>query len=234
MISVHRKRSRGIALMIATIGTLLLAGGPARACGPEPYLGDICTFAFRGCPSGYLEANGQLLDVSSYPILHKLLGTTYGGNDTQFALPDLTLRAPWGAATPSELGVPQGASQVALSTANIPAHGHAMPVTGGTATINAGGVPFNTAAATAATPTFSNGATVYPANGALGTGLTGLYTANAPAPGNAASLPVTVKGNALLQGQTSSVGQAIPISVVSPSVKITYCIAVEGVYPNAN
>lgn len=234
MISVRRKRPREIALMVATIGVLLVKGGPSMACGTEPYLGVICPFAFRGCPVGYLAANGQLLQVSAYPALFKLLGTTYGGNGTQFALPNLTSRAPWGAANPSELGVPQGAPQVVLSQANIPSHGHAMPTIGGTATINLGGVPFNAVAPVATPPAFSNGATVFPTNGSLSTGLTGLYTTNAPTPGTTASLPVTVGGNALLQGQTSSVGQAQPIQVVSPSVQITYCVAVDGDYPNSN
>ena len=40
-------------------------------------------------PTGYLFANGDLVNVADYPTLFRVIGYTYGGNGTQFALPDL-------------------------------------------------------------------------------------------------------------------------------------------------
>src|SRR5262249_1121620 len=62
----------------------------AQACGIQPFLGEICTFAFNLCPLGFLPADGRLLAVSLNTALFSLLGTTYGGNGvTTFGLPDL-------------------------------------------------------------------------------------------------------------------------------------------------
>lgn len=41
-------------------------------------------------PGGWLECNGQLVDISTYTSLFSLIGTTYGGNGfSTFALPDM-------------------------------------------------------------------------------------------------------------------------------------------------
>jgi microcystin-dependent protein len=56
----------------------------------EPYLGEIQTFAFNFCPTGWAPANGQLLPINQYEALFNLLGTTYGGDGiSTFALPKL-------------------------------------------------------------------------------------------------------------------------------------------------
>lgn len=77
------------------MGTLAIATAtPAAACGPEPYIGTICTVAFDWCPNGYLPANGQTLSVAGDQALFALIGYTYGGNNgSDFALPDLRGRA---------------------------------------------------------------------------------------------------------------------------------------------
>jgi microcystin-dependent protein len=54
----------------------------------NPYLGEIRTFAFNFCPSGWLPVQGQILLISQNEALFNLLGTTYGGDGmTTFALP---------------------------------------------------------------------------------------------------------------------------------------------------
>jgi len=60
----------------------------ARAQAYEPYLGEIQTFAFTFCPTGWAPLNGQLLSISQNEALFTLIGTLYGGNGTTtFALP---------------------------------------------------------------------------------------------------------------------------------------------------
>jgi microcystin-dependent protein len=61
---------------------------PAAAQANLPYLGEIQTFAFNFCPTGWAPLNGQLLPISDNEALYNLIGTTYGGDGvTNFALP---------------------------------------------------------------------------------------------------------------------------------------------------
>lgn len=58
-------------------------------------LGQITFLAGNVVPSGYLQAAGQLLNISSHQSLFPLFGTTYGGDgQTTFALPDLRSSVP--------------------------------------------------------------------------------------------------------------------------------------------
>jgi microcystin-dependent protein len=64
-----------------------LSAAPCAA-GGDPFLGEIDTFAFNFCPTGWAPLNGQLLQISTNTALFSLLGTTYGGDGkTTFALP---------------------------------------------------------------------------------------------------------------------------------------------------
>ncbi|MBF0324480.1 MAG: tail fiber protein [Alphaproteobacteria bacterium] len=86
-------KTKGVIVRLA--GLVVLAGGfllpsPARACGPEPYIGEICSFAGTYCPEGYLPADGRTVPISSHQALYSLLGSRFGGNGSStFALPDM-------------------------------------------------------------------------------------------------------------------------------------------------
>jgi microcystin-dependent protein len=70
-----------------TAVALCLTAIPASA-GAEPYLGEIDTFAFQFCPTGWMPLDGSLLPIASNTALFSLLGTYYGGDGvTNFALP---------------------------------------------------------------------------------------------------------------------------------------------------
>lgn len=87
-------------LAAAALAPVLYIGsaGPAAAQSAIPsYTGEVRLFGFSFCPTGWLQANGQLLQISSYVQLFALYGNTYGGNGTtNFAVPNLTGRAPVG------------------------------------------------------------------------------------------------------------------------------------------
>ena len=54
----------------------------------EPFIGEIQTFAFNFCPSGWAALDGQLLPINQNVAVFSLIGTTYGGDGvTTFALP---------------------------------------------------------------------------------------------------------------------------------------------------
>lgn len=55
----------------------------------ETYLGDMRALSFDFAPKGWAQCRGQLMPVSQNQALFSLLGTTYGGDPTRFALPNL-------------------------------------------------------------------------------------------------------------------------------------------------
>jgi microcystin-dependent protein len=55
----------------------------------DPFLGEIRVFGFNFAPRGWAKCNGQLLYISQNTALFSLLGTNFGGNgQTTFGLPD--------------------------------------------------------------------------------------------------------------------------------------------------
>jgi microcystin-dependent protein len=61
----------------------------------DPFVAEIRIFPFNFAPKGWAFCDGQILPISQNTALFSLLGTTYGGNgQSTFALPDLQGRAP--------------------------------------------------------------------------------------------------------------------------------------------
>ena len=61
----------------------------------DPFVAEIRIFPFNFAPKGWAFCDGQLLPLSQNTALFSLLGTTYGGDGkSNFALPDLQGRAP--------------------------------------------------------------------------------------------------------------------------------------------
>lgn len=100
--------------------------------------------------------------------------------------------------------------------------------------------------ASATTPTVANGSTVYLTNAGTYVGssnsMKGLYTSTAPASGNTATIPVngnpafsfdvtSVTGGSVAVASASAPASQ-PISTQPPSIGMTACIAVQGLYPN--
>jgi microcystin-dependent protein len=60
----------------------------------DPFVAEIRIFPFNFSPKGWAFCNGQLMPLSQNTALFSLLGTTYGGDGkSNFALPDLEGRA---------------------------------------------------------------------------------------------------------------------------------------------
>lgn len=61
----------------------------------DPFVAEIRMFPFNFPPKGWAFCNGQLMPLSQNTALFSLLGTTYGGDGkTNFGLPDLQACAP--------------------------------------------------------------------------------------------------------------------------------------------
>jgi microcystin-dependent protein len=81
------RRHLPVALALALTAAI---GVPNRASAQasQPFIGEVETFTFNFCPSGWLPLNGQLLAITDYEVLFNLIGTTFGGDGTTtFALP---------------------------------------------------------------------------------------------------------------------------------------------------
>jgi len=76
--------------MMIILVTFLSFPVQVSADASEPFVGEICLFAFNFTPKGWARCDGQIMPISQNTALFALLGTVYGGNGkTTFALPDL-------------------------------------------------------------------------------------------------------------------------------------------------
>lgn len=98
----------------------------------QPYIGQVVAVGFSFTPVGWASCDGSLLQISQYPALYSLIGTTYGGNGTTtFAVPDLRGRAAisqgqGGGLQPYVPGQAGGTESVALTAGQFAAHTHSM------------------------------------------------------------------------------------------------------------
>lgn len=61
----------------------------------QPFLGEIKMFGYPWAPKGWAKCDGQLMQIANNQTLFALIGTQYGGDGrTTFALPDFRGRVP--------------------------------------------------------------------------------------------------------------------------------------------
>jgi microcystin-dependent protein len=187
-------------IVTAAFACALQMTATGLASAQEQYLGEVRLFGLNFCPIDWLQASGQILSISQYTALYSLYGITYGGNgQTNFGLPNLNGRAPYGSGSGGQpLGAVYGNSTTTLTIANLPAHTHTF---NGTTNPPAGPSPAGALSATFPQATDK------------------IYSAS----GSPANVPM---GNAI--GVT---GGSQPISIQSPALAMTWCVAVNGLYP---
>ena len=125
----------------------MLASVPTKqaSAGIEPYLGEIMWVGFTFCPRGWLNADGQLLQIAQNTALYSLYGTTYGGDGrVTFGLPDLRGRVPMHTGNgPGLTGRPQGSrggsETETLSVQQMPSHSHIINASQGASDDDASG-----------------------------------------------------------------------------------------------
>lgn len=180
---------------------------PAEA--QERTLGDIITVAYDFCPRFTMEAQGQLLSVSSNSALFSLYGTTYGGNGTSnFALPDLRGRYTFSQGQAPGLpayaqGSDGGAVAVTMLESNMPSHTHdgrIRATTAGPTTNNPNDATF---------PTFPAGQNQY----SNGNDNTAMHDDDV---------------------QISRTGGGQPFSVMNPFLTLRQCVVTAGIFPSRN
>ena len=182
------------------------------AAAQDQYLGEVRLFGFNYCPSGWLMAAGQTMNINQNTALFSLLGTYYGGNGVQtFALPNLQGRAPYGQGQglglpPYTIGEVFGTTSTTLTLTQMPAHTHPLTVQ-----LNA-----TNAADTQTSPSgnlLANGPRTYATTGS---------PANTPMAAGAVS------------GTLGPTGGNQPFSIQNPGLALTWCVATVGIYPSRN
>ncbi len=173
------------------------------AAAQEPYLGEIRLFGYNWCPNGWLQAAGQTLGISQYAALFALYGTNFGGNGTtNFQLPNLSGRAPYGQAS-GGMGDPfaavYGAPTTTLTVGQMPAHSHLLVAT-------SQGEGSNSPAG-ALLPTFPAAQHIYASSGA---------------PANTPMAPTSIGIS----------GGSQPVSIQSPALSLNWCVAIVGIFPS--
>jgi microcystin-dependent protein len=186
----------------------------------EEFIGVVKVFAGNFAPRGWQLCNGQILSIAQNSALFAILGTTYGGNgQTTFALPDLRGRATvgWGQGpglSNYALGQISGTENTSILTSNMPAHNH---VATSTLTLNA-----SNAAATVGTPVTGN---ALGAGKDINTDAVSMYTTSTP------NIPLA---GGSVATTTALNGGNIPISILQPTIAMSYIICLEGIFPSRN
>jgi microcystin-dependent protein len=182
---------------------LAIVASPFEArASTEPFIGELMLTGYNFCPQGWAMASGQLLAIQQNTALFSLLGTQFGGNgQTTFALPDLRGRAP--------IGAGQGPG---LSERVIGEQGGEEAIT-----LLQSQLPIHNHAAGASTLA---GNSVTPANALPAKKFrTQLYRTGSSADSTLAPDAIGVAGGSQ------------PHSNVPPFTAMTWCIAVQGIFP---
>ena len=217
----HDNRQPYLALnyCIALQGIYPSAGSPAMS--DEPFITEVVLFSFNFAPRGWAQCNGQLLPINQNQAMFALIGTTYGGDGrTTFALPDLRGRSALGAGTGPmlstyDLGQKGGAEAVTLTAGQMAQHTHLLTPGSMTAALRCRGGSGNQQAAVGnvAAADASNTVATY---------------SNAPpdAAMNPAAIALAGTPAALVTGGSQ------PHENRQPYLPLTFCIALQGIFPS--
>ncbi|GLK71370.1 phage tail protein [Ancylobacter dichloromethanicus] len=180
----------------------------------DPFIGEIRIFPWNYAPVGWADCDGQFLPQSIYQPLFAIIGYTYGKRGNDFALPNLSGRAPLGAVEENTqpnlhrvpVGTSSGAAAVKLGELTTPGHRHRL------ATHNAD--------RTKLTSTPSPSAYV------------GRYLLDSPPSIVESFLPGTQPQDATLSsGSIAAAGGDQPHENRQPYLALRFCIALEGLWP---
>lgn len=167
----------------------------------DPFVSEIRIFSFNFAPKGWAFCNGQILPLSQNTALFSLLGTTYGGNGSS----NFALPDMQGRA-PMHPGQGQGLSL------------HDLGETGGseTVTLIESEIPAHSHTLSVAS---LNSQSTAPTNNSLGRGNpVKVYTSGGTA--------VTMGTNSILP-----TGGSLPHNNMMPYLTMSFCIALQGVFP---
>ena len=170
----------------------------------DPFVAEIRIFPFNFAPRGWAFCDGQLLPISQNTALFSLLGTTYGGDGkSNFALPNMQGNAPMAPGQGPGLSL------------------HDLGETGGseTVTLLESEIPAHNHAMMATVEDGTQGTLTQ--NITLATSIGGkLYQSTT----NANLVPMNVSA-------LTPAGGGLPHNNMMPYLTLSFCIAMQGVFP---
>lgn len=225
----------GAAMAAATVaGITAMAGStPAQACGYGAYIGQICMVAGNFCPEGTYNATGTIMAVNQDQALYTLLGTRYGGNQSQstFGLPNLTLRMPVGTQSTLPIATKRGTSTAQLGSANLPTHTHGATYSPQSATNPLSMTPTVAASQSTGNDKIPNAGDYLAVTIGSGTAQWPHYAAanaaGAMVPLGGVTSPISGTGTPVLT-PTGAAAPASPINIIPPQVGMNICIVGTG------
>lgn len=177
----------------------------------EPFIGEVTLFGGNFAPRLYAFCNGAIMSIAQNTALFSLLGTTYGGNgQTTFALPNLAGRAAVGQGQGPGLqsrvmGEQFGVESVTLTQNQIPGHVHGMVL-----------VAQNDPSKRSHSPSGGNALSVASNTSVL------------------SFVPNGQPGTQFAPNMTGPNGGSQPHENRQPYLGLSYCIAVQGIFPSRN
>jgi microcystin-dependent protein len=172
---------------------------------PEPFLGEIRIMSFVFPPKSWALCNGQFLPINQNQALFSLLGTAYGGNgQTTFALPDLRARAPYHVGSGAFNGQSGGEAAHTLTLSEMPAHVHQVRASS------------------------TSGSVVAPATPG------GQANSWAVCTQNPYIADLSGGAGAMDPGCTSNTGGSQAHPNWQPFLVLSFCIALQGIFPSQN
>jgi len=145
-------------------------------------VGMIAMWILSSTPSRWLRLNGQAVSRTAYADLFALYGTTFGVGDgtTTFNLPDLRDFSPYGVgALIAVAGQTTGTVNETLTTAQLPAHNHAVTDPGHAHLQQRDASPAYVNASAGARAAYLQGSTTSTARVTTDSNTTGISTQNA-------------------------------------------------------
>ncbi|PMG29077.1 phage tail protein [Vibrio splendidus] len=231
----------------AIIGVFSSVSATAN-CSTDPFIGSMCVTAADFCPEPYyMKAEGQYLPINEWQALFSLLGTNFGGDRTNFQLPDMRGRTAVGQGfgpglRAIALAQRGGEDLIKLTQNSLPPHKH---VVGAGVRVNASNVNIDVAVVVPLS-TSSGTSHKVPESGATFLNTVGkdnfgdnhevkIYgsagTSGAHLVGTGKS-EVQFGNNIFVEGEVESTGAGKAFEHRQPFVGLTHCIAVNGTYPS--
>jgi microcystin-dependent protein len=168
----------------------------------DPFVAEIRIFPFNFAPKGWAFCDGQILPISQNTALFSLLGTTYGGDGkSNFALPNMQ------GSTPMHPGQGPGLSL------------HDLGESGGSDTVSL--LPSEM-------PAHSHGWT---ASNQFGTDQSPVAEMFAAGVGGISMYAAPASITQLASNALTPAGGDQPHNNMMPYLTLTFCIALQGVYP---
>lgn len=191
----------------ALAASTLCLGAPAQA--QDKVLGELFPVGYDWCPRGSARTDGQLLAIQQNQALFSLLGTNFGGDGrTTFGLPDLRSRSPMGVGAGNGLTPRIVGERVGTETTTLLVSN--MPAHAHNPVMRVSRV---------------NATTRNPINAYLSRSALNVFEETTEPTGDLMAADA-------ISSNTVGGGQAI--SNMMPTAVITYCIALQGIFPSRN